>query len=112
MKKSIFTLVKDMVLAFAAWGICAALLNALAGHNIGADGAMELAIFFAGIPFGWRWSSKIITAASLKGIGIKLVISLILGWLAIFIVLGGDVIRCVTEIVKAKKNNSASSEVQ
>lgn len=63
-------------------------------------------IAFAGIPFGWRWASKITTAITLKGIGIKFLISVFLGCIALFLVVGTDVLKCVAEIVgkvRAKK---------
>ena len=52
-------------------------------------------IYFAGLPFGWKWASKIITAVSLMGILIKGLIALVLGWFALIIVIGGDIIRYV-----------------
>ena len=60
-----------------------------------------LTLAVAGLPFGWRWASKIITATSLKGIGIKLLISVLLGFIAIFVVVIKDIIvfiheRCAT----------------
>ena len=95
MKKSaIFTLVKHilMAVAFAAFGY-------FAFNSSGVDAATSLGLgigLFAGIPFGWSWASKIITAVSLQGVGIKLLFSVALGWLAIFVVLIGDIIRCFT----------------
>lgn len=98
MKKNAFaTLIKDIILALVAWGISAMLLQSGLGMP-GGDAAM-LATMCAGIPFGWRWSSKIISAVSLKGIGIKLFISLFLGMFAIFLVLGWDVICCIGQLM-------------
>ena len=98
MKKNAFaTLIKDIILALVAWGISAMLLQSGLGMP-GGDAAM-LATMCAGIPFGWRWSSKIISAVSLKGIGIKLFISLLLGMFAIFLVLGWDVICCIGQLM-------------
>lgn len=92
--EGISNLIKDVLLAVIAWGICACLLNALWTGTVYANDAMMGAVLFAGIPFGWRWSSKIITAVSLKGVLIKLMISLLLGWFAIFVVLIFDIIGC------------------
>ena len=112
MKKNAFaTLIKDVILALVAWGISAMLLQSGLGMP-GGDAAM-LATMCAGIPFGWRWSSKIISAVSLKGIGIKLFISLLLGMFAIFLVLGWDVICCIGQLISKgsqKKHHSCYAE--
>ena len=112
MKKNAFaTLIKDIILALVAWGISAMLLQSGLGMP-GGDAAM-LATMCAGIPFGWRWSSKIISAVSLKGIGIKLFISLLLGMFAIFLVLGWDVICCIGQLISKgsqKKHHSCYAE--
>lgn len=99
MKKNAFaTLIKDIILALVAWGISAMLLQSGLGMP-GGDAAM-LATMCAGIPFGWRWSSKIITALSFQGICLKLLISLILGMFAIFVVIGWDVVCCIGQILR------------
>ena len=112
MKKNAFaTLIKDIILALVAWGISAMLLQSGLGMP-GGDAAM-LATMCAGIPFGWRWSSKIISAVSLKGIGIKLFISLLLGMFAIFLVLGWDMICCIGQLISKgsqKKHHSCYAE--
>ena len=105
MKKNAFaTLIKDVILALAAWGICAMLLQS--GFEMGGSEAAMMATAFAGIPFGWRWASKIITAVSFYGIGIKLLISFVLGMFAIFVVLGLDVIRCIGQLLGGNKRRS------
>ena len=108
MKKNAFaTLIKDVILALVAWGISAMLLQS--GFDMTGGDAAMLATMCAGIPFGWRWSSKIISAVSLKGVGIKLLISLFLGCFAIFLVIGLDVIRCIGQLfgsLGAKKTRS------
>ena len=98
-RNAVGTLIKDIVLALVTWGICAFLLKELfvGGGSLTEEGAKTMAMLFAGIPFGWRWASKIITAVSMKGVAIKLGISIFLGWIAFFVVLIGDVIRCFTE---------------
>ena len=74
MKKNAFiTLAKDAIIAFAAWGLTALILNGLF-PSIGWEGARMFAIYFAGLPFGWRIASNIISAVSLKGLGIKFLI--------------------------------------
>lgn len=91
-KTAIFTLIKDILLAAAFAGI----IYFISLEFLGPIAAPGMAFLCAGVPFGWRWASKIITAVSLAGIGIKFVFSLLLGWLAIFVVIIGDIIRCFT----------------
>ena len=92
------TLIKDVLMAVIAWGIGWMLLKS--GFDMEGSGAAVMASLVACIPFGWRWASKIITAVSLYGIGLKLLISVIVGMFAIFVVLGVDVIRCIASLVK------------
>ena len=108
MKRNAITkFVKDILLAAAAWGIAFFLINGMWGVNAG--GAMEaatagaIAMMFAGVPFGWRLASKIITATSIQGVGIKLLISAILGFFAVFIILIADTIGLVVHLVEAKR---------
>lgn len=108
MKRNAITkFVKDILLAAAAWGIAFFLINGMWGVNAG--GVMEaatagaIAMMFAGVPFGWRLASKIITATSIQGVGIKLLISVFLGWIAIFVTMVVDAIGLVVYLVKAKR---------
>ena len=95
------TLIKDIILTAIFYGlgylIFAEIDFASTANNVFAP------IFIAGIPFGWRWASKLITAVSIKGIGIKLSIAFFLGWFAIYVVLIGDIISFITSIVAGKK---------
>lgn len=109
MKKSIITLVKDLVIAAILAGLTYVLFSIGDAFSSGALAFFCLSV--AGIPFGWRWASKIITAASLKGVGIKLLIAVFLGWFAIFVVLGGDLIRCIWAIIKEKKTAASNQAV-
>lgn len=113
-RNAVGTLVKDIIFAVAAWGIFTALIGALWGTGVGgtidAEGAQFLGLFFAGLPFGWRWASHIITAVSPKGIAIKFAISVFLGWFAIFIVLIVDIIRCITAKAASGKSTSRARE--
>ena len=100
MKNNAFaTLIKDVLMAVIAWGIGWMLLKS--GFAMDNSAAMAVAFYAACIPFGWRWASKIITAVSLYGIGLKLLISLLLGMFAIFIVLGVDVVKCIAALFSA-----------
>lgn len=59
-------------------------------------------IYFACLPFGWRWASKVITATSLWGIVIKAVWSVALGMIALPVVVIGDIIALIGGIKKRK----------
>lgn len=48
------------------------------------------------LPFGWRWASRIITAVSLYGVGIKAVLSVVLGIFAAPICLLVDLVHIFT----------------
>ena len=107
------TLIKDIILALIAWGLSAMVFKSLM-PDMDTYGITIPSAYCAGIPFGWRWASKIITAVSLYGVAIKLAISLILGMFAIVIVLGGDVIRFIVHATKngVKRNRpEAQAEV-
>ena len=54
-----------------------------------------LAYCIAGIPSGWRWASHIITAVSGKGILIKLLISVFLGWVAVPVMFIKDIVNVI-----------------
>jgi hypothetical protein len=97
-KNAIWTLVKDVILIVILGGITSVMCKV--------DGTLSpqmetlLCVAVAGIPFGWRWASKIITAVSLQGIGLKLLISVCLGCIAIFVVVFGDIVRFVSYICR------------
>lgn len=86
-------LIKDGILAVVAWALCGvlfAMLTPMGGYGF------IISIICAGIPFGWRWLSKIITAMSFFGIVIKILLSVFIGWIAIFVVLIKDIIMLAT----------------
>lgn len=89
-KNAISRLVKDVILAAIAVLLAVYMFKSFEGGILAAT-----ALFVPGIPFGWRWASKIITAVSFHGIGIKLGISMVLGWFALPVVLISDVVRCI-----------------
>lgn len=115
-RNAVGTLIKDIILAVVAWGICALLINGMWGVDVGGTlntgTVYGLATFFAGVPFGWRWASNIITALTPKGIVIKFVISMILGWLAIFVVIIGDIIRCIAAKAEPKRRTRSVQEFE
>ena len=89
-KDAISRLVKDGILAAIAIVLAVVIYKSGNGGILGA-----VTLFVPGIPFGWRWASKFITAITFHGIGIKLGIAMVLGWLALPVVLISDVVRCI-----------------
>ena len=83
-------LIKDILLAVVSWGIFSILLYKEAGIA-----ALLIALVFAGLPFGWRWMSKVFIAISPISIMVKLMLSIFLGCIAIFVVIIGDIIAYV-----------------
>ena len=100
-RNAINTLIKDIIFAAIFYGIGTLILAEFDFGNTA--NTLFAPLFIAGIPFGWRWASKLITAVSVKGIGIKLSIAFFLGWFAIYVVLIGDIIRCITSSAAEKK---------
>ena len=89
-------LIRDIVLAVLAIVIFTWIA---ASTGSGFFQAIGTGFLFAGVPFGWRWWSKIFTTFSLPMFFVKLLLSVILGWIAIFVVLGKD----IYEVVAAKE---------
>ena len=92
--QKIMKLVKDLLLAAVFFGIGMAVTLEKAELTTGIQ--VFLGICVAGIPFGWRWASKVFTAFTVHGVLLKALISLFLGWLALPIALVGDIIGCFT----------------
>ena len=105
MKKSIMNLVKDLLIAAPLFLFSIMLFSTEISLEPAVKGMLTFAI--SGIPFGWRWASNIITAVSLKGIGLKALISAFLGCVAMPIALGGDVIRVLSALIKTIRNSNA-----
>lgn len=105
MKKSIMNLVKDLLIAAPLFLFSIMLFSTENSMEPAVKGMLTFAI--SGIPFGWRWASNIITAVSLKGIGLKALISAFLGCVAMPIALGGDVIRVLSALIKTIRNSNA-----
>lgn len=87
-----FQLIKDLILAVVAWLLCGLVFAFLT--PMGGIGFI-ISVLCAGVPFGWRWTSKIFSAFSFYTIVIKFVLSILLGWLAIFVVIIKDIINFV-----------------
>ena len=98
-RQAILTLIKDIVIAVVAFFLITWVLSAgdvnIFGNYTGMNAAF-IGLAVAGIPFGFRWAGKLFTAVSGKGFLIKLVIAVALGWIAVFVVIIGDIIRCFT----------------
>ena len=62
--------------------------------------------YFACLPFGWRWASKVFTAMSFWGIVIKAIFSILLGMIALPVVVIGD----IAALVKEKKDGKAMEQ--
>ena len=86
-------LIKDIVIAIIAWVIAAIVFIGLAENSVGLG--ILMGFMCAGIPFGWRWMSKVITAISLWGIATKGILSIFLGWLALPVIIIKDIIALV-----------------
>lgn len=65
--------------------------------------ARFVAFYAACIPCGWRWASHIITAYTLTGIGLKLLIALFLGMFATPCVLAADFFRMIASFFRRKE---------
>ena len=107
-KQAVTRLVKDIILAVAATIIIAFIFTAMGA----CDFAMGLLAGFmlSGIPFGWRWLSKIFTALGLLAIIAKFFGAMLLGWLALPIVLIKDIIQVISS-AKAEKNGTEPLEI-
>lgn len=85
-------LIKDIIVAVVAWAVVAIILVSM-DNPLGF--AIPMGLFFAGLPFGWRWASKIFTATSLIAILIKFILAMVLGWIALPITIIIDIIHYV-----------------
>ncbi len=86
-------LIKDIVIAVIAWIVASIVFIALANTGVGMG--IFAGFFCAGVPFGWRWMSKVFTAISLYTIAIKAVLSIFLGWIALPIIIIKDIVAFV-----------------
>lgn len=98
-KQAIITLIKDIIIAVVAYFVITIFLSDgginIFGSYTGANAAF-IGLAIAGIPFGFRWAGKMFTAVSIKGFLLKLLVAVLLGWLAIFVVIISDIIHCFT----------------
>ncbi|MBO5836687.1 MAG: hypothetical protein J6Q92_02200 [Oscillospiraceae bacterium] len=89
-------LIKDVLIIGILGGFMAFVLGSAASVGAGwtwAETFVLLAV--TGIPFGWRWAKKMFVAVSVKGFFIKVLWAALLGCIAIFVVVIGDIIRLI-----------------
>ena len=87
-------LIKDIIFAVVAW-IIGTIFFASTMDESFAISAIP-GFFLSGIPFGWRWLSKIFISLSLPMVFIKAILSLVLGFIALPITIIKDIMTFVT----------------
>ena len=107
-KQATNRLVKDIATAFAAIVVIAAIT--VAWMEMELFGGIIIGFMLAGIPFGWRWLSKVFTALGFLAIVAKLFGAILLGWVALPIVLVKDIIQLVVAS-KNEKNGTVPAEI-
>lgn len=106
-RNAVVTLIKDLILIAILGGIAYAMCRVDGTLSPGME--MFFCVAVAGIPFGWRWASKIITAVSFKGIGMKLLIAACLGCVAVFVVVVVDLICAVSYLCTNKSHKKRTA---
>ena len=106
-KQATNRLVKDIITTIAAIAVIAVITIAFMEMDF--LGGIVIGIFLSGIPFGWRWLSKVITAIGLLAIIAKFFGSILLGWVALPIVIVKDIIQ-LAAAAKNEKNGTATTE--
>lgn len=90
-------LIKD-ALIIAILGGLAGILVANDGNGFGVGGYIFFWLAITGIPFGWRWAKKMFVAVTFNGFLIKVLWASLLGCVAIFVVVIGDIINFVKSL--------------
>ena len=85
------TLIKDAVIIAILGGIASVLLKY--DNSLGSAASTFFWLAITGIPFGWRWAKKMFVAVTIKGFFIKVLWASLLGCIAIFVIVFGDIIR-------------------
>ena len=106
-KQATNRLVKDIITAIAAIAVIAVITIAFMEMDV--LGGIVIGFFLSGIPFGWRWLSKVITAIGLLAIIAKFFGAILLGWVALPIVIVKDIIQ-LAAAAKNEKNGTATTE--
>lgn len=90
-KEALKALIKDLLIILILGGIMAIML--ITDTSMGSGAKMFFWSAITGIPFGWKWASKLITAITLKGVGLKILFSALLGCIALYVVVIRDIIH-------------------
>lgn len=87
------TLIKDIIFVVVTWIIGTVFF----ANQLDASLAVSAipGLFISGIPFGWRWLSKIFISLSLPMVFIKAILSLVLGFIALPVTIIKDIIDIV-----------------
>lgn len=91
-KESKKILIKDIIIILVAF-VCSTAVVVGMGEDMYM--AVLAGVFFSGIPFGWRWLSKVFISLGWFMVLVKLTLSIILGWIALPVVLIKDIVVCV-----------------
>ena len=86
-------LIKDIVIALIAWVIAAIVFIGVNEESVVLG--IIMGFMCAGIPFGWRWLSNIITAVSFYMVVMKALLAIFLGWIALPVVIIKDIVELV-----------------
>lgn len=90
-------LIKDLTIAGVAVVVIGLIIGILAGKDMGISSGILIGIFggiyFAGLPFGWRWISKLVTALGWLSLLIKIGFAIALGFIAFPVTIIIDIIR-------------------
>ena len=82
-------LIKDIIIAVVSWLVFGIVFAY--GCGIGGFGFL-VSLVMAGVPFGWKWMSKVFVALSFNTIVVKFFLSMFIGWFAIFVVIIKDIV--------------------
>ena len=98
-------LIKDILIIAILGGFTAIVLGSMSQYSDAGWTGLETFCLLAitGIPFGWRWAKKMFVAITIKGFFIKVLWAALLGCIAIFVVVIGDLIN----FLKSLKENAS-----
>lgn len=110
MKKEAKTqLIKDICI-FLACGIIITVLmaktsNLFSSSNIFLNCFLAFfgILFLGGVYFGWKWANNVVTAISFIGIVMKVMLAVILGWIAFPVALIKDIVALVKACKEEKR---------
>ena len=82
---------KDFSTACCTWFLCAMLFAAITGGSF--IGASLVGLFLAGIPFGWKFLTKVYPSMTALVV-VKALLAILIGWVALPLILIGDILFC------------------